>query len=241
MRAWALATRPPPNVAARLERLLACAILRGELPPGSQLPSVRALARRHEVTVPTIQRALAGLERTGLVTARRGSGVRVNDPASCADLSLIPLWFEALAGDPDRAADILRDFLELRRVFAAHLAVRARGELAGGGALFDALARVQAAVELEELVTADLAFTREFLRLSGQLAAQLLFNAVERLVRDAPFVAEAFYADRDAHRVVLEGIAGALLLPDADARDAIGALLEAWDQRTVARYRELAA
>ena len=105
----------------QIEHRLACEILRGERPPGSRLPTVRALAEHYDVTVPTIQRALDRLGRTGLVTAKGGSGVTVNDPKRNMNLSLIPVWFEALAAEPEAAAKILRDFLALRRILTRHL------------------------------------------------------------------------------------------------------------------------
>src|SRR5689334_16003765 len=85
-------TMPPPaaqasHVAAGIERQLALEILRGQRAPGSQLPPVRVLAQTHGVTAPTIQRVVDRLEAGGLVSARRGSGVTVNDPERTTDLS----------------------------------------------------------------------------------------------------------------------------------------------------------
>lgn len=54
-------------------------ILRGELRPGEQLPSVRAMAEQWGCTLGTIQRAYQELVRHGLVTSRPGQGTRVVD------------------------------------------------------------------------------------------------------------------------------------------------------------------
>lgn len=54
-------------------------IMRGELHPGEQLLSVRAMAERWGCTLGTIQRAYHELVRHGLVTSRPGQGTRVVD------------------------------------------------------------------------------------------------------------------------------------------------------------------
>lgn len=48
--------------------------LRGALPPGSQLPSVRQLAMELSINPNTIQRAYAELERRGVIYAAKGRG-----------------------------------------------------------------------------------------------------------------------------------------------------------------------
>lgn len=55
-------------------------IIRGEgLGPGDQLASSRELAKRLEVTTPTVREALRRLEATGAVEFRHGSGTYVGD------------------------------------------------------------------------------------------------------------------------------------------------------------------
>ena len=49
-------------------------IVSGEWSPGSKLPSVRDLAEEAGVNPNTMQRALADLEREGLVHSKRTSG-----------------------------------------------------------------------------------------------------------------------------------------------------------------------
>ena len=201
--------------------------------PGSMLPSIRALAKDFNTTPSTIQRVIAGLESTGLVTVRRGSGVRVNDPERSGDLSLAPLWFEALSGQPERQASVLADFLELRRVVAAHLVKTRRTALLAAAprlALAAALPRGDLSARLE----ADLTFTRAMLTASGQFAAVTIFNTVERLVREVPYVAEAFYEDAAIHQAALSAVVAAVLT-GGDVEVA----LRDWDATVVARFREL--
>jgi DNA-binding FadR family transcriptional regulator len=237
-----LADRGGTTVAEQIERQLACEILRGDRGPDTRLPSVRALAAQFEVTVPTIQRVVARLEALGLVEARQGSGVRVLDPERHGGLSLMPLWFEALADQPERCARILGDFLEVRRVFATHLAARHRaGLMAVAPRLAVLAAHLAAASNLSEVVERDLAFTRTVLEASGNFAATRLFHTVERNVRETPYVAEALYGDTEAHRALMVGIATAMAT-ELDA-DALAARLEramaAYDASVVERFRAL--
>ena len=50
------------------------AVLRGELPPGGRVPSVRELATQAQVNPNTMQRALTELEREGLLIGGGTSG-----------------------------------------------------------------------------------------------------------------------------------------------------------------------
>lgn len=50
------------------------AILKGELPPGGKVPSVRDLAAQAQVNPNTMQRALTELEREGLLVSGGTSG-----------------------------------------------------------------------------------------------------------------------------------------------------------------------
>ncbi len=52
-------------------------IVRGELPPGSKIPSVRELSSKIGVNPNTISRAYAELEREGVIEVRRGQGTFV--------------------------------------------------------------------------------------------------------------------------------------------------------------------
>ena len=52
------------------------AVLRGELPPGGRVPSVRELAMQAQVNPNTMQRALTELEREGLLVGGGTSGRR---------------------------------------------------------------------------------------------------------------------------------------------------------------------
>jgi GntR family transcriptional regulator len=58
----------------QLEQQVRALILAGDLSEGSELPSIRSLAKEQRVSVITVQRAYETLEHTGLIRARRGKG-----------------------------------------------------------------------------------------------------------------------------------------------------------------------
>ena len=69
---WELNSDRP--VYLQLVEQLQLAVVSGELPPGSRVPSVRELAAQAAVNPNTMQRALAELETAGLVQTQRTSG-----------------------------------------------------------------------------------------------------------------------------------------------------------------------
>jgi GntR family transcriptional repressor for pyruvate dehydrogenase complex len=228
-----------PNAAARIERTLVDRILRGDYAPTSHLPPVRDLAREFDVTPATLQRALARLERSGLVVARRGSGVTVLDPRDASDLSLLPAWLRVLEDRPEAAASLLGDFLEIRRLMAVRLLVRHRARLLGHA---DALAVAASALsaaprhDLTALAAADLGFARALIRATGNLAALAVLNTVGRVLDELPDVAAAMYADLDSNLASMAAVLGALGEEPGVLGAAVDEALSRVDGATVARY-----
>ncbi len=229
------------TVTERIERQLACEILRGDRPPGSRLPSVRTLATDFSVTIPTIQRAMDRLGRTGLVTTKRGSGTTVNDPKRNMDLSLIPLWFEALQDQPERCAKILADFLKLRRVLTAHLFDDAPVQLLTVvPQLTAAAATLMTATDVYDVARADAHLTRIVVERVDNFALNAFFYTVEHLALEVPLIAEALYADRGAHRAVIQQVVTSFATPDrAKAAAKLQAAFATWDALTVQNYTNL--
>lgn len=64
---------------SQIVRQLRARILTGELVAGSDLPSIRELARDQKVSVITVQRAYETLMREGLIHSRRGKGFFVSE------------------------------------------------------------------------------------------------------------------------------------------------------------------
>jgi GntR family transcriptional regulator len=58
----------------QITRQIRAKVLSGNLSEGDPLPSIRAFAREHRVSVITVQHAYEDLEREGLVNSRRGKG-----------------------------------------------------------------------------------------------------------------------------------------------------------------------
>lgn len=70
--AWKLDSDRP--IYAQILEVIQLRIIAGEYPPGEKIPSVRELAAEAGVNPNTMQKALAELEREGLVMALRTSG-----------------------------------------------------------------------------------------------------------------------------------------------------------------------
>lgn len=70
---------------AQLIEQIRTAIATREFPPGARLPSVRDMAAEAGVNPNTMQRALAELEREGLVYSQRTSGRSVTEDAKAIE------------------------------------------------------------------------------------------------------------------------------------------------------------
>lgn len=86
------ASQKPDHIYQRLAREIAARIISGELAPGTKLPPHRDLAHERRVTVGTVSRAYAELQRAGLIDAGvgRGSFVRAA-PTESAKAEIIDL------------------------------------------------------------------------------------------------------------------------------------------------------
>jgi GntR family transcriptional regulator len=63
----------------QIVRQIRAKILAGDLTAGSDLPSIRRLAREQHISVITVQRAYETLEHEGLIHSRRGKGFFVTE------------------------------------------------------------------------------------------------------------------------------------------------------------------
>ena len=72
----------------QISRQIRAKILGEDLPAGTCLPSIRALAREHRVSVITVERAYQLLERDGLIFSRRGKGFFVSELSQAAKKKL---------------------------------------------------------------------------------------------------------------------------------------------------------
>ncbi|MDH5490704.1 MAG: GntR family transcriptional regulator [Myxococcales bacterium] len=106
-------------------------ILSDELPAGAKLPPERELAQALGTNRNTLREALRRLEQGGLVTARQGSGVLVNDFRRLGTMSLLGPFLEH-GRSPVEKARVLLDLLapraEVLEVLVRVAAGRARAE-----------------------------------------------------------------------------------------------------------------
>jgi len=74
--------RPVPPY-LQLAAIIRGRVERGELAPGTRLPSILAMAAEYDVSVPTVRKALTLLKGEGLVVGVAGYGTFISeDPAA---------------------------------------------------------------------------------------------------------------------------------------------------------------
>ena len=78
---WHIAAGRPVYI--QLVEQLERAVVTGVYPPGERVPAVRDLAAQASVNPNTMQRALAALEESGLVSAQRNTGRYVTQDEAC--------------------------------------------------------------------------------------------------------------------------------------------------------------
>ncbi|MCB9556920.1 MAG: FadR family transcriptional regulator [Deltaproteobacteria bacterium] len=203
--------------AESIERELSAALLRGDYPTNSRLPPLQQLAREFGVNTATVQRAIDRLCAAGLVTAKKGSGVTVNDQRESADLALLPARVEALLAEPSRAVKVLGDFLELRRLVVGQLLLRYRQRVVAHlPRLRELLDAVRTADTVDQLMVADLAFARALVAATGNTAALSVFNTFAKLLQRVPVVAAAMYAQPKSNQRALVALVALLEASGSD-------------------------
>lgn len=148
-------------------------ISNGEYPPGSLLPSERALAKELGVNRSTVVTAYEELRASGLVTSKKGSGTRVSLFGQEAGYNQLPDWDQYVIG-----GSLLPNVPLMRRIFK-----EARNEkvidLATGELSPDLFPRAQ--VE-ERMRTANFTFQSGYEHQQGNL--QLRETIASQLKRD---------------------------------------------------------
>lgn len=124
------------RVAEEIVEQLRSLILTGQYPPGSKLPPERDLSKRLGVNRASLREALKKLEHLGLVRIRQGDGTRVTNFMETGGIELVQHLLP-LAGR--NHPELIRDMLELRRIFGREIA-----RLAAYRASSDGLARLTA-------------------------------------------------------------------------------------------------
>jgi GntR family transcriptional regulator, transcriptional repressor for pyruvate dehydrogenase complex len=219
------------------------AILRGDIRAGSDLPGERGLAAELGVSRLTLRSALARLETEGLVHSVHGSGTRVLDFRETAGIDLIGYLAREDLANGTLPVGLLRDLLELRRMVAVELLglVTERASDAELDAL-GAHLREQAKLlgDRARFVEADLQFARLVVRAGHNLALELLYNTVVRLIAEQPGIELAFLANAEQTLVVYQRLLE--LIAAREPRRVVRMarrILDRLDRATLARVAEL--
>ena len=161
-------------------------ILRGELEPGQRLPPERELAKNFGTNRTSLREALRALEIQGLVRARQGDGVRVQNFRQSGDISLLPHYFTA--APPLERIEIFGHLLRLRALVmpeALHLAIEngTDDQLGRLDALIDELEAAQKRQDIATMASTELQLYRSLVEASGAVTYLWVFNSLERVVR----------------------------------------------------------
>jgi GntR family transcriptional regulator len=79
---FAIDASDPTPLYAQLERAIRLAVATGRLRPGDKLPTVRQLAVDLRINANTVAKVYSELERTGVLSSRRGVGTFIDVPGS---------------------------------------------------------------------------------------------------------------------------------------------------------------
>jgi len=222
---------------------LRAAILRGDLSAGRDLPGERELSERLGVSRLTLRSAIARVEAEGLVRPVHGEGTRVLDVRETGGVDLVGyLAAQAMEGGTVPFA-LLADLLELRRMVATELV-----ELVARRANDDEIAEIREHLEHQktligepaEFMAADLGFARLLVRAAHNLALELLFNTVVRIIDSHPGLELAFRANNEQTMAVYGRLLD--LVETRDARRAAKVarrLIDRLDRVTLERISEI--
>jgi GntR family transcriptional regulator len=104
-------SRTPAHPFRVVADTIAAKVQRGDLKPGDQIPSVRALAKEYGVTTATAQKAVKQLTEDGYVTTVQGLGIFVADNADNA--------VDATGKQPVSLHDVMRELDRLQQAVTA--------------------------------------------------------------------------------------------------------------------------
>lgn len=219
-------------------------IVDGTLPPHSRVPPVRALAKRFDVNIATIQRVIARLEVLELIEVRHGSGASVRELSRSAGIELLPLMLAA-ERDPERAGRLLEDFLELRRVLALEIVFRriaARPDF-DASPIVAATAALRSTIErdpndLPAIARAEVQVSRTLILAVDHVAVLYVLNVLERLLLSNEDLLTVCYADAEEGAQFWEWAAQLVGKPStlAGQLPMLDAAMRAVDVRTVDRF-----
>lgn len=198
------------RVAEEIVEQLRSLILTGQYAPGSKLPPERDLSKRLGVNRASLREALKKLEHLGLVRIRQGDGTRVTNFMETGGIELVQHLLP-LAGR--NHPELIRDMLELRRIFGREIARLAAFRASGDSvnrltALADKADRAASPVDVFET---DFEFYVALTQVAGNTVMGLLINTVREGVRSYLPLLSNLTASPDQvrahHRALIEAIA----------------------------------
>ncbi|MBO6939590.1 MAG: FadR family transcriptional regulator [Deltaproteobacteria bacterium] len=232
-----------PNAAESAAHELRRRILMGDAEPGSLLPGERELAENLGVSRVTIRSALATLQSEGLVEKVHGAGNRVLDFREHGGVDLIAHLARYAIEGGEMPLRLLGDLLEFRRLVATQvMAVAAeRGTPSELRALRD---QREVLGELlddgEAFMREDLHFARILVRATHNLALELLYNTVQRIITGSPGFEAAFLVNARDTIATYDALLDLLETRDpARIRKAAARFLEPLDRKTLDRLGAL--
>ena len=227
------------SITEKLFRTLRDELLAGRWEAGQRLPSERALAEEHGVNRVSVRGAVGRLVALGLVTVKRGDGIRATGVSEAGSIDLIGHLLEA-SQQREVPLDVVRDLLEVRRMVAAEAVALACARATDEDlASLKHLAAQQATRmdDPEALAAGDVAFARAVLAAGQNMALQLLLNTIERFYAARPEVGRALLA---APAVTLASYYATLsLIENRDPERARATVREALEQVDAAALQRL--
>jgi GntR family transcriptional regulator, transcriptional repressor for pyruvate dehydrogenase complex len=198
-------------------------ILRGELPPGDNLPAERELAEALGVNRGAVREAIKRLQQAGLVAVRQGGHSVVLDYLDEGGLELLPNLL--VHADGRLNGTVVRSIMAMRSSLAPDIAAAAAKK--GGVRLADELDTILAqmraqASDLKALQPLALEFWKKLVERGGNIAFRLAFNSMTKTYTQVwdvlAAVLEAEFRDMEN----LTAIARAVRSGDADAARSAG-------------------
>ena len=198
----------------RIFEALRAEILGGGFAPGDRLPPERALAELHDTNRNTLREALRKLEQLGLVRARQGQGITVQDFRQAGTLDLLtPFVFEG--GDVAERVAVVVDLLHARRhVLQDTIRLvaerRTDEDLARLSALADAQVAAAERGDREAVVKGDIGFIDALFDASHSLTFRWIANSLLAVAREMVERFPALWVHDAAYPAVVRTLVEAL-------------------------------
>lgn len=209
--------RRRPPLAAAVVQSLATAIVLGEYPPGTALPSAGDLCDSYEVSRTVIREATTTLAEKGLVATRQGWGTVVLDQEQWSLLD--PLVLDALFQRKDRLV-FLDNLIEIRTTLECAMSARAavRIDEARAAALSAKLDELATLIDDPEAYSrADIEFHEIIHRASHDAFGRAIVSSIQsKAVRSPQYSGDPTREDIELTHQAHARIAAAVIARDAD-------------------------